>query len=74
MLFFDVVEPVGIPFEEVCNLFKSSILRFWHFFVRENPEERKQDAEWQEYIVVQYRLYGEAHIIIVSCNYFFVTT
>jgi len=43
--------------EERCNFVKRFIFRFRNFFVGEDPEECKEDAEGEEGVVLQSRLH-----------------
>ncbi len=43
--------------EERCNFVKRFIFRFRNFFVGEDPEECKEDAEGEEGVVLQRRLH-----------------
>jgi hypothetical protein len=47
--------------EEGCDFVERFVFRFRNFFVREDPEECKEDAEGEEGVVLQSRLHrGEA--------------
>ena len=47
--------------EERCDFVERFIFRFRNFFVGEDPEECKEDAEGEEGVVLQSRLHrGEA--------------